>query len=279
MWDKATRIASFALLLQSLVALIANLVLPLLLRGRLAVPGFTLRRFWLASHILFSMLMWSTLFITSVEGAVAMVSISGVSWALTLWAPFALIAQCVSYINDVSRRESLASSRSQTPDIRPIDGSPYGAIRPAGRVPSIDATGISVTNPDERRPSQSTPLLAPQPTSAVPRPFVLSPPPMSRPPETKEEITSAGTIMGLHNVFISSPQFISTLLASIIFHFLGAGGRGDDIHPTFMEPEVETQSGGSIAWVLRVGGLGGFIAAYLTWRLAEEAEVFGQAIG
>jgi solute carrier family 45, member 1/2/4 len=273
MWDKATRLASFALLLESIVALIANLVLPLLLRGRLAVPGFTLRRFWLASHILFAMLMWSTLFIGSVDGAVAMVSVAGISWGLTLWAPFALIAQCVSHINDVSRRESFASSRSQTPDIRSIDGSPYGAIRP------IVTTGISVTNPDERLPSQSTPLLAPQPTSAVPQPFVLSAPAPSQRSEKKEEITSAGTIMGLHNVFISSPQFISTLLASLIFHFLGAGGRGDDIHPTFMEPVAETRFGGSIAWVLRVGGLGGFIAAYLTWRLAEEAEAFGQAIG
>jgi hypothetical protein len=83
--------------------------------------------------------------------------------------------------------------------------------------------------------------------------------------------------MGLHNVFISSPQFISTLVASVIFHFLGAGGRGDDIdNSSLVDPTLETSTGGSIAWVLRVGGLGGFMAAYLTWHLAEEVDAFGR---
>ena len=282
LWDNATRLASFALLLESVVALIANLVLPLLLRGRLAIRGLTLRRIWLASHLLFALLMWSTLFISSVEGAVAMVSVAGISWALTLWAPFALIAHSVSHINDVSRRESIASSRASTPDLRSADGSPYGGPRQSERIVSpLATTGISISNPDERRPSQSTPLLAPRPTFATDHQHSLlihrttSP---QIPQEKKNEITSAGAIMGLHNVFISSPQFISTLLASVIFHFLGAGGRGDDIHALAMvEPAVETQTGGSIAWVLRVGGLGGIVAAYLTWRLAEEVDAFGQS--
>jgi solute carrier family 45, member 1/2/4 len=226
--------------------------------------------------------MWSTLFISSVEGAVSMVSAAGISWALTLWAPFALIAHSVSHINDVSRRESIASSRIGTPDLRSADGPPYGGPRQSERVVSpLATTGISVSNPDERRASQSTPLLAPRPTIATDHQNSLldrqtaSP---QIPQEKRDEITSAGAIMGLHNVFISSPQFISTLLASVIFHFLGAGGRGDDIHAlTMVEPVVEPQTGGSIAWVLRIGGLGGVIAAYLTWRLAEEVDAFGQS--
>lgn len=281
LWDNATRIASFALLLESLVALIANLVLPLFLRGRLEIRGLTLRRIWLASHLLFAFLMWSTLFISSVEGAVIMVSAAGISWALTLWAPFALIAHCVSHLNDVSRRESIASSRAGTPDLRSSDDSPHGGPRQFERIVSpLASTGISVSNPDERTPSQSTPLLAPRPTFATDRRHSLLTRQTSQqiPQEKKDEITSAGAIMGLHNVFISSPQFISTLLASVIFHFLGAGGRGDDIHGlTMVEPAVEPQTGGSIAWVLRVGGLGGVIAAYLTWRLAEEVEAFGHS--
>jgi len=259
LWDNATRIASFALLLESFTSLSANLILPLLLRGRFRVPGLTLRRLWITSHLLFAFLMWSTLFIASVEGAIIMVAAAGISWALTLWAPFALIAQCVSHIHDVSRRESIASSRSVTPDLRP-DGSPY--------LPS----GISVTNPDERRPSQSTPLLAPQPRLARQTFLDVS----SQREEKREEITSAGAIMGLHNVFISSPQFISTLLASVIFHFLGAGGRGDDIHPETEPSTADNWGSGSIGWVLRIGGLGGFIAAYLAWGLAEEADAVGE---
>jgi solute carrier family 45, member 1/2/4 len=246
LWDTATRIASFALVLESFVSLFANLFLPLLLRGPLHVPGLTLRRYWIASHILFAALMWSTLFITRVQGAVTMVAVAGVSWALALWAPFALIAKCVSHLNDVSRRESIASSRTSTPD-----------IRPEGNYGTLDGQGISVT----RDRGEDTPVLAPLPI----RPVLNG----ALPQEKPDEITSAGAIMGLHNVFISSPQFISTVLASIIFKVLGAGGRGDDIHPENFEL---VGAGGSIGWVLRIGGLGGLVAAYLTWCLDEEAD-------
>jgi hypothetical protein len=41
----------------------------------------------------------------------------------------------------------------------------------------------------------------------------------------KSDSTRSKTNPGLHNVFISSPQFISTLLASINFHFLEAGAE------------------------------------------------------
>jgi solute carrier family 45, member 1/2/4 len=195
-----------------------------------------------------------------------MVGATGVSWGLTLWAPFALIAECVSHINDVSRRESLASSRRssavqtplrQTPDLRPAD-SPYAG-----------AGGISVSNPDERQPSTS---LTGAPVVQETSPLLPSPGMEGK--GRRDEVTSAGAIMGLHNVFISSPQFISTLLASIIFHFLGAGGRGDDIPALRVGVGVERWTGGgSIAWVLRVGGLGAIYAAYLTWKLAEEIEI------
>jgi solute carrier family 45 protein 1/2/4 len=106
----------------------------------------------------------------------------------------------------------------------------------------------------------------------------LLPSPGSEGKGRRDEVTSAGAIMGLHNVFISSPQFISTLLASIIFHFLGAGGRGDDIPALSVGAGDGVvvgrwTGGGSIAWVLRVGGLGAVYAAYLTWKLAEEIEI------
>ena len=269
LWEHATRIASFALLLQSFTSLLSNLILPFFLHGRLAIPGLTLRRLWIASHVLFALSMWSTLFISSVAVAVTMVSVVGISWALTLWAPFALIAQCVSHIQDVSRRESIASSRASTPDLRPADHSTYG---------SVGQSGISVSNPEERAPSISTPSLKPQAAGDARR-HSLQSAPLESPGviEKKDQVTSAGAIMGLHNVFISAPQFISTLLASAIFHFLGAGGRENNINPQ-MGPFAKTQATRSIAWVLSVGGVGGVIAAYLAWVLDEEFVAFGHPI-
>lgn len=228
--------------------------------------------------------------------AVTMVGLMGFSWALTLWAPFALIARCVSFIQDVSRRESIASSRSQTPTVPGTldQGSRLSAVgdygtRPQGlsasggedystrgRGGSDDilspplSTGISISNPEDRKPSQSTPLLHPQPRLPHLPPQLPSPLSKSFPDESRE-ITSAGTIMGLHNVFISSPQFLSTLLASIIFHFLNAGGR-DEVHGLATETAAGWFGGSNIAVVLSVGGCGGIVAAYLTWRLKEEEE-------
>jgi len=224
------------------------------------------------------------MWIRGVDAAVAMVGLMGVSWALTLWAPFALIARCVSYINDVSRRESIASSRSMTPEIRPVDvaAAGYGSVDTPGTRGSLDLSpplavpsGISISNPDDRRPSQSTPLLHPKPHF----PF---PPPSKTPggnPDPPKEITSAGTIMGLHNVFISSPQFLSTLLASIIFHFLNAGGRDDSADSIGGEGGSGWFGGSNIAVVLSVGGCGGIVAAYLTWKLKEDEIAEGGTIG
>jgi hypothetical protein len=48
-------------------------------------------------------------------------------------------------------------------------------------------------------------------------------------------------------------------------------GRGGTEMGTWL---FEGGSGGSIAWVLRIGGLGGIYAAYLTWCLAEEEDAF-----
>lgn len=223
--------------------------------------------------------------------AVTMVGLMGFSWALTLWAPFALIARCVSFIQDVSRRESIASSRSQTPEIRGIvdygsrpqvedhgHGGDHGNRASEDTLPPPISTGISISNPEDRRPSQSTPLLHPQPRLAYLPPQPSPPLNKSFSSDETREITSAGTIMGLHNVFISSPQFLSTLLASIIFHFLNAGGR-DEVHSLATETAAGWFGGSNIAVVLCVGGCGGIVAAYLTWRLKEEEEEeFGSGV-
>ncbi|OJD09633.1 hypothetical protein AJ78_09003 [Emergomyces pasteurianus Ep9510] len=74
------------------------------LLSRLQIPGFTLRRAWFMSHILFSMCMFSTFFISTPQAGTVVVSIVGISWALTLWAPFALISAEVANSDAKKRR-------------------------------------------------------------------------------------------------------------------------------------------------------------------------------
>lgn len=127
--------------------------------------------------------MISTFFITSTTAGTVLAGFIGLPWALTLWAPFALISA------EISKRDTEA--------------------RRAG-------------------------------------------------PTGKKE-DQAGVILGLHNVFISAPQIIATLVSSAIFKLAQKprGSPWDD----------------SVAWVLRFGGIAALLAAYMTWRIDEEGAI------
>lgn len=66
----------------------------------------------------------------------------------------------------------------------------------------------------------------------------------------------AGIVLGLHNVFISLPQIVSSLFSSAVFEVLQKP-RG--------EPWDE-----SVAWVMRFGGCVALVAGYLTVALREQ---------
>lgn len=68
----------------------------------------------------------------------------------------------------------------------------------------------------------------------------------------------AGVILGLHNVAISAPQILATLISSIIFK-VAQRPRGEPYDT-------------SVGWVLRLGGLAALLAAYFTYRVGEEGD-------
>lgn len=71
----------------------------------------------------------------------------------------------------------------------------------------------------------------------------------------EEEADQAGVILGLHNVAVSSPQVLATLLSSVIFKFL--------------QKERHQPGDTSVAWTLRMGGVAALLAAFVTNRLRE----------
>ncbi|KAI1268291.1 MFS general substrate transporter [Xylariaceae sp. FL1019] len=135
LYERATRRGTHALLIFAITSLVTNLFLPFFIDPtydnnavvatrsdgvledessdvykwlkRLVIPGFTLRRAWMLSHILFASSMFSTLFVRSVEGATVLVGLIGITWALTLWAPWAIISA------EISRRDVLYRARKQ----------------------------------------------------------------------------------------------------------------------------------------------------------------------
>ncbi|KAK5256631.1 hypothetical protein LTR40_010148, partial [Exophiala xenobiotica] len=76
--------------------------------------------------------------------------------------------------------------------------------------------------------------------------------------KSDEEEDQAGIILGLHNVAISAPQIVATLISSAIFKLLQK--------PRNVPGDV------SVGWTLRIGGAATLIAAFITWKMQEPAD-------
>lgn len=64
------------------------------------VPATTIPRLWAASHIFFASLMISTWWINSSSLGILVIGSAGVSWALTVWAPFAIIGSEIAELEE-----------------------------------------------------------------------------------------------------------------------------------------------------------------------------------
>lgn len=72
------------------------------------ISWLTLKRAWLLSHLMFALLTWLTFLAHNTTVAIILAGLVGIPWAMTMWAPFALIAA------EVSKREGIRRG-----DIRP----------------------------------------------------------------------------------------------------------------------------------------------------------------
>lgn len=264
LWDKATRIGTLALLIYAITSFVSNLILPFLVvptyvaqtpnasteitrpitptspvgvrertaswgdlamahsrtlssssnlplaksgshkspsllhrwLDRLQIPGLTLRRAWLLSQLLFSLCTFSTFFISTPQAATVMTALIGITWSLTLWAPFALISA------EISRRDERRRRRDRQ---RLMNG------------------------PDEEDGEAED-----------------------------EEEDKAGIILGIHNVAVSSPQVLATIVCSLVFKLLQK--------PRNVPGDV------SVGWTLRLGGLATLVSAFITWRMKEAGD-------
>jgi solute carrier family 45 protein 1/2/4 len=133
LWEEATRQGALALLVWAIVTLSANLLLPFIvaptftkrpiepspgiftkLLDKLVIRSLTLRRTWILSQLLFGICMFCTFFVRSISFATVLVAICGISWAVSLWAPFAIISSEVSK-RDAARRNLILNGDSTAP--------------------------------------------------------------------------------------------------------------------------------------------------------------------
>ncbi|KAF1957392.1 hypothetical protein CC80DRAFT_43611 [Byssothecium circinans] len=67
----------------------------------LQIKSLTLRRSWFISHIMFAVLMFLTFFVRTTLSGTILVALIGIPWALTNWAPFAIIS------SEISKRDAM----------------------------------------------------------------------------------------------------------------------------------------------------------------------------
>ena len=77
------------------------------------IKGLTLRRAWFLSHIMFALATWLTFWVRSTRAATILVAFIGIPWALTNWAPFALIAAEISKRDAIRRRQIPAPATAE----------------------------------------------------------------------------------------------------------------------------------------------------------------------
>jgi solute carrier family 45 protein 1/2/4 len=191
---RAAKMGSLGLMLFALVALVAGTLLSTAHKhansGRqttVLTRAFTrltrsIRRMWIMSQVLFALCMFATAFASSLSGVYILVGLCGISWAVTIWAPFALISAQI--VQDTGRRGTSVYSE---PLMQHEDDSLMGHDQQHD-VEVVDKEGNDL---HDRRDGAD---------DACER----------RP----------GIVLGLHNVAIAGPQIVAAASCSLIFWML-----------------------------------------------------------
>ncbi|KAK3295835.1 major facilitator superfamily domain-containing protein [Chaetomium fimeti] len=156
LYENATREGTFALLIFAIMGLATNVFLPFFVEPTyetlpsmaangsgeangslknygeekkpwldyLVIPGFTLRRAWMFAQILFTGSMLCTVFVRTVTAATILIGLVGITWALTLWAPWAIISAEISRRDEIRRSQYAQRnpSSSGTGGVASLDG-------------------------------------------------------------------------------------------------------------------------------------------------------------
>ncbi|KAK4543151.1 hypothetical protein LTR36_005929 [Oleoguttula mirabilis] len=96
----------------------------------LEIRWLTLRRAWMLSHVVFALLMWLTFLVRDTTTATVLVGLIGIPWAMTNWAPFALIAA------EISTRDSIRRGHIRAPPTR------EGELLASGEDEGADQAGV-----------------------------------------------------------------------------------------------------------------------------------------
>lgn len=227
---------------------------------------------WVLGHVLFAFAMFCSPFVHTVGGATFVVGLCGLPWALTCWAPFALLGDEIAKMSRGGEQgyemvETNLERRSPPPAYDEIQKQEAAAEpESSGARDSIDSVlsaahseDLEVFDEDPGYEDQRILRLGSRLSEGGSRPVGTS---FVEPAPTNDV---AGEMLGIMNVFVTLPQFIMTFVSSVVFAILEPGKSKE-----LTEGKVEVRSGVSaIAVVMVIGGLGSVVAAWLTLKLRK----------
>ncbi|KAI7903398.1 major facilitator superfamily domain-containing protein [Cokeromyces recurvatus] len=283
---QATRAGSFAFLVYSLVSLSSSFLLPLFVTSvskekkdssctirlfgkkeiSLSWLGFfklsflTLPRAWTISHFIFCICMLSTFFVSDVTAAAVVIGLCGISWAISMWAPFSLLGEYIveqqSRIakygseeeeeNDTIQfiyKPDMMASRTSLAGISIIGAEPVLYHPVAIEEEDIQMLGIKHLNQEQQLGhSSSSNSNSDNDNDQYEETYQNQQPP------------AAGVLLGIHNMYIVLPQFLVTFFSSIIFRILESGEDSRD----------------TIGFILRIGAVMAGIAGFISLKIGKD---------
>jgi solute carrier family 45 protein 1/2/4 len=193
---------------------------------------------WIASNIMFAIAMFFTPFATSFRFATVIVAFCGIPWCVSQWAPVTFLGV------EVNKLSGAAPSSS-------------------------DATTNGAAALPNRRSSNDT---APPPPPIELLHLDHSPAGLeSGAPSSPSAPGSTGELSGIYfgilNIYVTIPQFLSTLLSGAVFAVFEPGKSPElaaEAHPS---EHSDTSGPNAIAVCMFLGALSSLVAAWATRRL------------
>lgn len=204
--------------------------------------------------------MLSTILVSDVIAAAVVIGFCGISWAISMWAPFSLLGEYISRQEAISQRtrdplgtapfanhsQMMASRVSLSLGMVGTEPTLYRPLETEGeeiemlRVKELrqaseegEASGSETITHEEEEEQQ-------------------------QPRENETEFPAAGVLLGIHNMYIVLPQFLVTFLSSFIFRLLE-----DDTGLNESPPD-------GIGLILRIGAVMAGAAGFISMKIGKD---------
>ncbi|KAK9459797.1 uncharacterized protein V1516DRAFT_678021 [Lipomyces oligophaga] len=243
----------------------------------------TLPTAWMIGNIVYAITMFASIFVRSVRGATFIIAICGFSWALSSWAPFSLVAEEIRKLNTVNsgKPTSIANSDGYETLDSEMNDENDRTLQDIGAEEAMTGSSshFRLREPEHPLEPELTPTVTAESdesdminilersvtanSSTVLQDTLVEDGREEEEDSEEESSDQAGSYMGLHNVSITIPQFISTFASFIVFSVLDPG-RSDELTGGEDGPKTGVNA---IGVTLQLGGITALGAAYMANKL------------